>query len=192
MTCPFCNAEINDKSELCKFCGAQVEAEKATVEEVNATLPLQGNAPEIGMKWFKFLIYFLLFADALSLIAGGIRDLTGGISRGGIYEDYAILKPVDIASGILLLAIAACCVFTRFQLAGFKKNAPKMLYSCSLASSLVSSAYEVVCLIVIAGSGADVNVFSSVSDIIVGVVSTVIYILLSAFYFDRRKHLFVN
>lgn len=192
MTCPYCNADILNDAETCKFCGADVKEQKKAVEAEGECSLSDPQTSEIGMKWFKFLIYFLLFADAISKIVNAVTNLTGGISRGGIYTDYPVLKPVDIAFGIAAVAIAAYCIFTRFQLAKFKKNALKNFYSLQIIMLIFAEAYQIIYLVVIAGSGADVSIISTIKEIVIGIVSTVIYIVFSAFYFDRRKHLFVN
>ena len=191
MTCPYCNAEILNEAKTCKFCGADVTAKKSQVQASPEATLLQEAPSGLGMKWFKLQIYFLLFADALSLAAGGIINLNGGLSFGGIYSDFGILKPVDIIFGVIALGLAAFCIVTRFQLSKFKKNGPKLFYALSLAAFVRSSAYEIICLAVIAPT-ADVSVFSTVRNILIGVVAEFIYIVANKIYFDRRRNLFVN
>ncbi len=191
MTCPYCNADILNDAETCKFCGADVTAEKIKTQKVPETTVLQEYPSRMGMKWFKLQIYFLLFADALSAIANGIVNLFGGLSLGGIYSDFGILKPVDIVFGVIALGIAAFCIVTRFQLAKFKKNGPKLFYLLQLAMLVRSCAYEIIGLAIIAPT-TDVSVFLSVKDILISVVTMLIYIVINWIYFDRRRHLFEN
>lgn len=195
MICPYCNAEIRNDSEQCRFCGAEMAVQKENTvssgENQSASAcgqpVISENAKsEIGMKWFKFLIYFVLFADAAMKAFNGISNLTGGISRGEMYADYSILKPIDIIFGIFSFVLAACCIFTRFQLAEFKKNSYKMFYVLQIIQILSVYAYEAAYLIV-----AGINM-STVKDIVISISVTAVYIILNAIYFDRRRHLFIN
>lgn len=191
MTCPYCNADILNDAETCKFCGADVSAEKTQAPAIPEAAPLQETPSRMGMKWFKLQIYFLLFADALSAIANGIMNLTGGASRGEIYSDFGTLKPVDMVFGVIALGLAVFCIVTRFQLAEFKKNGPKLFYLLQLAMLVRSCAYEIIGLAIIAPT-TDVSVFLSVKDILISVVTMLIYIVINWIYFDRRRHLFEN
>ena len=186
MTCPRCNAEIFNDAEVCKFCNFDVKAHKS---EFEAAYKVDTNKAENEMKWFKFLIYFVLFADAVMRIADGVMKVTGGVSRGGMYDAYGFLKPVDIVFGIVSFGLAAFCVYTRFQLSGFKKNSPKLFYLLNILITVYSVAYDIVYLVIVS---LEANKFfaSDVIDLVITVVSMGLYIFFSAVYFDRRRHLF--
>ncbi len=186
MTCPKCNSDVLNDAKVCKFCGADLSAQKAEIGQQTAP-----NVPEIAyeMKWFKFLIYFLLFADAALRTINGIMMITGGVSRGGMYEAYAFLQPVDIVFGIIVFGLAALCVYTRFQLSGFRKNSPKLFYALNALMTFFSVAYDIIYLVVVSLEANKIFV-SDIVDIGVTLISTAVYIFLNAIYFDRRKHLF--
>lgn len=92
------------------------------------------NGRQLGMNWFKFIIYVQLFLTSLGalynayqLLSGKIYDNDQGVTAEQIFRLFPSLKTVGFVSGILFLVVAGGAIFTRFQLAGFKKNGP-MLY----------------------------------------------------------------
>lgn len=189
MTCPYCNAEIKDDSTVCKFCSAQVDALKNNV--ISQPQTSEKAKDEIGMLWYKFQIYFMLFYDALTCVISGVVNLISSLSQGGIYADYPILKPINFAFGVFAIAVAALLIVTRFRLAKFKKNAPKMFYAALIAQSVLACGYEIACLIIV-GLGGDFRLAASIGELFLKIDLTVFYVILNAIYFDRRKHLFVN
>lgn len=92
MYCPNCRSQLIDGSIYCPVCGTQLaQAQQVNYQQMNYQQPVQqpvqqmtsnGNYVQqpiqsqirqkpLGMKWFKFLIYFQLFAASLvSLLTG--------------------------------------------------------------------------------------------------------------------------
>ena len=58
------------------------------------------------MSWYRFLIYFLLFAEALLVVVSRIRLLVGDVSD-GLYINYPMMPGIDMAFGILYLFLGA-------------------------------------------------------------------------------------
>ena len=52
---------------------------------------------------------------------------TGGSSSAGISEK-SLFPDLSFVSGLLFLVVAGGAIFTRFQLAGFKKNGPMFYF----------------------------------------------------------------
>ena len=100
----------------------------------NATLP---------MGWHKFLIYFSLWASALFCVVTGIMTFSGSHYGGYAQEMYAIfggMRAVDIAFGLIWIAIGAYAVLTRFALARFRKGASQkltVLYGANVAANVL-------------------------------------------------------
>ncbi len=150
--------------------------------------------PELGMKWFKFLIYFSLFAGALSNLFDGIVYIAGfGDKLPEILaEEYYFLpdnfRVIEVVFGVFTLATAAWGIYTRFQLSGFKKNAPECFYAMYIISSVISMAYSITGIALTTSEGWD----SIIGAIIGGVVGEAVFILCNVTYFRKRQHLFVN
>ena len=58
------------------------------------------------MSWYRFLIYFLLFAEALLVVVSRIRLLVGDVSD-GLYINYPMMPGIDMVFGILYLFLGA-------------------------------------------------------------------------------------
>lgn len=154
----------------------------------------QGNAApqtELGMKWFKFIIYFQLFFSCLANVANAILYFSGAawtddqVPVSLVYAIYPALQGLSIFVAIASLALAVADIYVRQQLAHYKKGAPKK-YLIILGATI---ALSVILLIgVTAIVGAEFNSSSSWSSLIINVV----VLALNVVYFRKREHLFVN
>lgn len=149
-----------------------------------------------GMKWFKFLIYFLLFVGALSCLSNAAQHFSGNIhlSQGlsqyqldGLYFQYPAHKTLDLACGLFYIVIAACYIVVRFRLASYRRNAPSLLLAIPLINASISILYTVLSHKILA-----VDISAAAPHIIGTAMSNGIFFWLNSIYFDKRKHLFVN
>ena len=156
-------------------------------EESTTTKPL-------GMKWYKFLIYFALFAGAFVNFIYGINYISGGIyvvetngliTADSVYKLYGVgLQVVDILYGLLLLALAVFCLVLRNQLAKYKPDAPhfvRIFYSILAGAPFLYSI--IVALITSQSLGIE-----AMLSLIVGLIFT----LWNVEYFKKRAHLFTD
>ena len=149
------------------------------------------NSPlqEPPMKWHKFLIYFGLWASALIEVVNGVQLLNGSIYEGqadAVYQYYAGLESADKIFGILMIAIGAFGIYTRFQLAGFKKGAPGKLVMNYILGSIVPAGY----LLVVSGI-AKVSINEVASPAITStIVSCIVFTFICRTYYGKRAHLF--
>lgn len=185
MFCPICGAQCDDNAQQCMTCGHVFNAQP----QQSGYQPMyQPPVPQVGMKWYKFLIYFALWAGGILNALNGINMITGNVY--GELKDvtYAIfdgLKPVDLIFGVLLIVVAAFQIYTRFQLAAFKKQAPKMVVLAYAAVMIVGLAYNIVVSAVI---GVDFNVASFVLTVALNAA----LLFANMTYFKKREFLFVN
>ena len=147
------------------------------------------------MNWYKFLIYFALFASAVLNGLTAISYFTGGIygstSKDLVYRVFGNLKFVDIMMGVLLLAMAAFAIYVRMQLAGFKVSGPKMLYILYGASAVIQVIYTIIVYVTISkygNPGELINLSTTFSSVAISIVMIVV----NKIYFDKRRDLFVN
>ena len=205
MFCRYCGNQLPENAVICASCGAAVENQNTV--NINPALPysyqpdsvLQNSMP---MKWFKFLIYFEMWASALLNIISGITAFLGknyGADSDMIYSMFAGLKVADVVFGAVEILFAVYIIYVRFQLAGFKKNAPGKLLIVYAAPLIASAVYLVVFFILVyngvsamGGSLFDVVDVSTFSSMVGSIIGTAIMILLTKTYFDKRKHMFVN
>lgn len=195
MFCPHCGKESPENSAFCVHCGTQLGvAPPQPQPSPYQPQPPMYSSPEHyqPMKWYKFLIYFLLFASAVVNVLTAITLLTGsiyssqGVSASMIYDYYGeTLKFVDIGYALALIALAVFAVHTRFQLAGFKKGSPTLLYVLYAATTGLTLLYELAVFVLF-----DIQI--EMASMIGSVIGVVIHIWLNSIYFKKREWMFVN
>lgn len=148
------------------------------------------------MKWYKFLIYFSLFAGAVLNFISGIMCMNGtqyegdGITADMVYAFYDGLKETDMIFGIACIVSAVLLIYTRFLLAGYKRNAP-MMVTVSYAFTCVASLIYVIAVSVIL-SNAGIDASETISSEIPSLIGAAVMIVVNYIYFNKRKALFVN
>ena len=181
--CPQCNTYNSDSATTCENCGASLSSASATSQTVLTT--------ERPMKWYKFIIYFQLFASGVLTaiqglsLASGATYSTQGVDASTVYSYYNGLQVVDILFGLMMLVLAVLCFISRSKLAGFKADGPSFYLKVLGASVGVSLLY-----IVIASMVTGVNLVGI--QTIVGIIANVVLIFINKQYFDKRSDLFVR
>ena len=193
--CPGCGAEVEESTRTCPYCGTEFAGSAGSTPampnaQAQATQPEVVSLYQFGMKWFKFLIYFALFASAVLNFFSAISFFTGATYGDpevieAIYETYPALKAVDITVGVLTLGLAGLAIFTRFQLAAFKKNAPILLYVMYGLDLAISLLY-----VLVASVATGLNLFSG--NTAVSILTSVVMIACNVVYFKKRACLFTE
>lgn len=171
---------------------AKYKGSSVACEAVNAPAAAP-NAPKLGMKWYKFLIYFALFLSAVLNFISSLSYFTGSvyfsasngtISAADVYAAFGVLKIIDIAYGVYIVAIAVFALVLRSHLAGYSSKAPKMVTVFYALGAAVPLVYNLL-------TGAIVGV-SVLGDSIGSIIISLIFLFANMRYFKRRAHLFVN
>jgi len=205
--CPYCDGLNSWENETCRICGdgRRPEPEKAPTWEPEAsngfastTLhadPVPSSdappAPEVSMKWHRFLVAFALWASAALFVINGLRLLTGGHYGDGdmaamVYARFGSLKTVDSLFGLLDIALAAYAIYVRFQVAGFREGAPSKLtalYALNLISNL---GYLAAFAATVQAPLAQIMDSTTVSAI----VANAVMLFANRAYYKKRSHLF--
>ena len=105
MFCRFCGKEIPEGGRFCPGCGKEADTAagfqaQTTAERMPAAVPVD-PAKNYRMAWFKFIIYFQLFANAVVMVfnaASGIFGLAYGDDAGlkqwmSYMASYVLLLP---------------------------------------------------------------------------------------------------
>ncbi len=154
--------------------------------------PTEQGQPELGMKWFKFLIYFMLFFSAL-------EDLLQSLVLFFNYENeflgfeyffYGELRWLGILFAVIWLAIAAYTIYIRFRLAKFRKGAPKQYIIYEIVNQAVFLIFSLAGEFAMGQS--DMMIASMIGGVIGSVLGGFVYIYPNIIYFKKRDHLFVN
>lgn len=188
--CVNCGTQMSDEQLFCDNCGTKFGESGPKVEAV--TTP---GTTQYSMKWFKCLIWFMLFFSALYDFIYGINYITGGIymvqTNGEataelVYMFYgSALKTLDVIYGFSLLAMAVLCIVTRFKLAKYKADGPQFVYIVYAASAVTALIYSV-------GVAIIANNSTMIASTITGVVVQAAILFANYKYFTKRKELFVN
>ena len=216
MYCRFCGTKIPDNVKFCPECGANLAPVPSAAPEESA--PAAPAAPEIptpfdptpydpapysadsfasadvaaapqrGMKWFKFIIYFQLWASMLVYLVTAGKYLTGAYYEGSaemVYDFFPALQPLDIVMGVVCLALAVYAVVVQRALAKFRAKGPMMYYLMYIVNTAVTVLYLIIGSIIIGQSAFTAEVAGSI-------IGSIVMLFVNIPYFNNRKHLFVN
>ncbi len=216
MYCRFCGTKIPDNVKFCPECGANLAPVPSAAPE--ESVPAAPAAPEIptpfdptpydpapysadsfasadvvaapqrGMKWFKFIIYFQLWAGMLVNLVTAGKYFTGAYYEGSaemVYRFFPALQPLDIVMGVVCLALAVYAVVVQRALAKFRAKGPMMYYLMYIVNTAVTVLYLIIGSIIIGQSAFTAEVAGSI-------IGSIVMLFVNIPYFNNRKHLFVN
>ena len=216
MYCRFCGTKIPDNVKFCPECGANLAPVPSAAPE--ESVPAAPAAPEIptpfdptpydpapysadsfasadvaaapqrGMKWFKFIIYFQLWAGMLVNLVTAGKYFTGAYYEGNaemVYRFFPALQPLDIVMGVVCLALAVYAVVVQRALAKFRAKGPMMYYLMYIVNTAVTVLYLIIGSIIIGQSAFTAEVAGSI-------IGSIVMLFVNIPYFNNRKHLFVN
>lgn len=199
MFCSNCGKELPDNAAFCANCGTKLREENAAyinghpswTQQYNPVPNVLPQKPQPIMNWYKFLIYFFLYAGAAINFLCAVLYLTGGhfsiFGLDYIYNKYSGLRMLDIGQGIVLIALIPFAFIVRNALAKYKKDAPKMFCIYHVASETIPLIFLFFNAIVMHENTSDV-----ISQFIGTIAGQTLFITLNVIYFNKRKHLFVN
>ena len=214
MQCPKCRAAMPNGAKYCTECGAKLPVQpdsvpnvpQLTVQEAPAASarPVVTDAPPtaaqgprlapqdapVKMKWFKFLIYFALWAGGILSILSSFNYLTGtilGVDSDAelIYAYYPLLRALHMFCGLECIAYGAFVIYTRYRLAQFRRNGPACLYALYVSQFAVLLLVQCVTSLIL---GEWVEGYSFLGN----ALSYGIFLAINVSYFRKRKYLFIN
>lgn len=199
MFCKNCGAAIEKGQTSCPVCGTAVPSESERSVSAQYAYP---PATALPMKWYKFLINFMLFFSAVLNAISGVQLIIGDQYRDGnvdmsglVYSQFGALKTVDVVAGIVLIAFALFTLYVRSRLAGYCKNGPKMLLLLYILGFAYTVLYAAAVDITLASYGVSLNIVDFLLTDGVTVLTTAVadgvMIVINLEYFRNRKHLFV-
>lgn len=168
----------------------EVENVTESVAEDKTESKAEPRKSELPMKWFEFVIYIQLFANAafnlLNVLNffGGVVYTKQGLKAEEVYSMYPQLSAMDKLFGVMCLALAVLAIVVRQRLAKYKKDGPNMYLIFIIVQIFVIGIYNVGLYMIV----QDGN-FAPVIGQIVGLG---ILFVANKVYFDKRRSLFVN
>ena len=189
MFCRFCGKELPEGARFCNNCGRIVDV-----------MPLQ-QAQAVRrrpMAWFKFIIYFQLFANAACNLIIAFMQITGlhyGESAGLYYEVCPPLKVIDVIYGLSCIGCAAGAIVVRQKLTHYKKNAPTWYIGfivVTLILGLISSAAVYLAATFASEGYLEIKLAELMRYAVFVIAAVCFHTPLNYVYFIKRKDLFVN
>lgn len=196
MYCRFCGKEIPEGARFCINCGKEVDVAE-TYSPVNPAVVVN-PAQNYHLAWFKFIIYFQLFAIAAVMTCNAVTCLFGlayGDDAGLIYGICPPLKAIDMIYGIICLGVAVTAIFVRQRMAHYREKAP-VLYmgfiGVVMALGLLYNFAVLAALGTVSSSVMESGAANVAGTVLGTVIGAVVYFPLNYIYFKKRKELFVN
>lgn len=178
MICKRCYSEIDDSCLYCPNCNAPTGDNPLNVYGSD-------HKPWHPMKWYKFLIYFALFAGAALNLFSAVSMLSGSYYAAD-YARFAGLRTTEIVFGVALLVLVALMIVARFRLAAYRRNGPILLYTVYITTFLLQLATCIVYPVVLHISFLFYIDFYTIVNFIEGIL----LLVLNRIYFKKRRFLF--
>lgn len=220
MQCPNCGNLLAEGSRFCPYCSSILEKSAGETQNEafsgsDETLSVPDRQPSYGgwdpygdnrplstgsddprndprgMKWFKFIIYFQLFANAAVNGIAALTTATGARYQGQADKVYAALprlRTLDLVYILLLLGLVVLAIVARMQLARFRRRGPLLYYLLQIANIAVAVLYLLAASAV---SGVPLSQLD-LSNTIVSLGLSLVMLIVNIIYFGKRKDLFVN
>ena len=198
LICPKCLETMKEDALSCPRCGWR-PADKPPKPSSSPPAPAEllsrayDGSPEPGMKWYRFLIWFALWASALSALLSGLLEFTGlqydlFFGEGAapaVAASFPALRFADLLFGAIHVALAVFAVYTRFRLSGFYKNGPALVSIYYALVPAVNLAWLLLYSLVLKSFPGDL----SIGFRIVFSAAVAFY---NFGYFQDREQLFIN
>lgn len=192
MKCQQCGDTLPEGTRFCPKCGAVQFCADGSLPPPDEKISSDILADSYPMKWYKALIYVLLFLEALNLLINGFQLLSGsayGDRYEAVYGLYPGLKTLSMAMGAAYLVMAAAYLLVRQMLAGFRKRAPQFLLGLYIVDIGVGLIYCFATMLIVKES---LFTATMVVSMVFGTAVSLVFFLINRVYFKKRQVLFVN
>lgn len=155
----------------------------------------QEEEPKVlPMKWYNFRVKFMMVLGGVSNIILGIVSVSTlmyfiPVDMGLIgFEEYLHSgnKVFDIVYGVLFILLGVANFIVRSRMKRFTADALKKFYILIIAEHALFSIYDFVFAFV---TKRELDIIGTV---VVGLTTSVVFVVLEIYYFNKRKALFVN
>ncbi len=207
MYCFKCGKELQGTPAYCTYCGAKLQGSDEntlvgsfqdsgySLTQTDAVYPevsensANADQPVLGMKWYKFIIYFQLFASMLMLIRDGFMAATGshyGEDMEFVYALWPSLKIIDILYANICFLLVIFAFYVRMSLAKYRERGPKLYLALLLCNVVLPFLYFAAASL---ATGISVLEFLS-ANIIASALVLIVLFFVNKKYFNKRRHLF--
>ncbi len=149
-------------------------------------------AKKMPMKWYDFLVKFMLWISAGINILSSVSYIGGSAHSAEIYASYPGLSMLDIGYGVLTLGMGALAIMTRFALVGYKRNAPALASGIYFYGFVISLGYNIFALVMMQSGYDTVSFIITVMSVMVSSGISLAVAICNLVYFKKRKHMFTK
>jgi len=176
-------------TRTCHNCGCSMSSMQTSCSNCGARLIIQDEAAEYSLKWYKFLVYFLLFASAFLNAVSAIASFTGityeiyGVSADLVYGSFPGMKLVDVLFGVATIGMAIMALITRHALEWNKRKGPRLLCAFYVLPGVLNVLYTVAVSAV-----TKVTMYNGYMVLVL--VGGIVMAIINYIYFKKRKNMF--
>lgn len=176
-------------TRTCHNCGCSMSSMQTSCSNCGARLIIQDEAAEYSLKWYKFLVYFLLFASAFLNAVSAIASFTGityeiyGVSADLVYGAFPGMKLVDVLFGVATIGMAIMALITRHALEWNKRKGPRLLCALYVLPGVLNVLYTVAVSAI-----TKVNMYDGYMILVL--VGGIVMAIINYIYFKKRKDMF--
>lgn len=177
---------------ICKHCGAINHAGATYCKNCKMALNVPeescgGLEKKYNMTWHKVMINFVLIISAIFNLSDGTQMISGvqyGENVANVYALYSGLHVLDIICGVLIVAIAVFCIYVRFELAKFKRGAPKKLTILYVLICILPQLYSII--------SYNMTGLVILQLVYINLLMNIVFAVVNYIYYNHRAELFVN
>ena len=179
----------NDVRE-CPDCEKEYAANFSTGKRKTTSETGGESGSQFPMEWHKFLMVVMIIGAVVTVI-NGLLYITGfvyernGVTSAQVYSTFPGIKSCDTVYGICLILVGVFQIIVRNHLHGFKKDALCLLVCLFSISLTINIFYQVIASFV-----ADINPLDA--SVLGTVIGTLLYMIPTIVYYQKRSVLFVN
>lgn len=201
--CKNCFLPLGPTQTECSNCGAHNPLPQGATMYSSSTTVIKPSPDGYPMAWFKFVIYFQLFAACVLNLINAVSVFNATHLEGLAEEFYAkspSLMMADKFYGFALIVLAVLCIVARFRLAGFYSNGPTLYYVMLVGNIVAACTYGLLAsnagtVVLEVGGYFYQQTYTyqfQWSSVLGSIVGSVVLLLCNRTYFNKRSELFYN
>lgn len=196
MNCRICNSEVRSEDRFCEKCGTPQYVDPVSMQFITpAPQPENWNnqwgtnnqhtAKPLGMGWYKFQIYFLLFASVvinLFSVVTTVIDISDVVKNPDDYITPYIVLTVEGINIFIVLVCVVLAVLARQFLAHYRQIGVTFLISLYILNIIGVFLYNLLYMIFY---GWDGYLYGALTAVV-----SVVMIIVNIVYYNNRKEMF--
>ncbi len=145
---------------------------------------------KLPMGWYKFLVNFLLWANAAINVIGSFTYLGGMGHTAEVYAKFPAFGTLDMVYGVLTLGMGLLALAAVLALRKYKKNGPALVVGLYVYGFVISLCYNIIGISLMRASLEPVDYIITVMSVVLSSALSATLAICNYVYFKKRKHMF--